>query len=286
MLRFYMDMFTRMNGKLRVSPRRLILSLLCCSAVVGCVTEVDSPFGEPDHEAATKASVKAGIEYIKIARYERAHHHLSKAVEYSPRSTEVHNALAILYKKTGDIELEEEHYKKAIRYDRESSTARNNYGAFLFRETRYKEALKHLEKAASDPSYDKRDLAYLNIGRCATKLQDYELAIDSFKKAVRLNKNLPRPYLELADIYFDQGNIEDANSVIKKYGAVARHTPRSLWLGIRIARLVDDKNALASYELALRNLYPDSPEFKAYAESVDTVKDLGEASTSEAIEES
>ncbi|MDQ8037071.1 MAG: hypothetical protein REI12_06580, partial [Pedobacter sp.] len=45
-------------------------------------------------------------------------------------------------------------------------------------------------------------------------------------------------------------------------------TPQSLWLGIRLGRqLGDNKDALASYELALRRLYPGSPEYKLYQDS-------------------
>jgi len=42
---------------------------------------------------------------------------------------------------------------------------------------------------------------------------------------------------------------------------------QSLWLGIRIERRMGDQNALASYELALKRLYPDSEEYKAWAAS-------------------
>ena len=42
---------------------------------------------------------------------------------------------------------------------------------------------------------------------------------------------------------------------------------RGLWLGIRLERIYGDTDALASYELALKHLYPDSPEYKAYLQS-------------------
>ncbi|HBF06601.1 MAG TPA: type IV pilus biogenesis/stability protein PilW, partial [Gammaproteobacteria bacterium] len=54
---------------------------------------------------------------------------------------------------------------------------------------------------------------------------------------------------------------------LREYSSIARHTPRSLWLGIQIERVNGDADAMASYVLALRNLYPKSPEYRRYMET-------------------
>ena len=43
-------------------------------------------------------------------------------------------------------------------------------------------------------------------------------------------------------------------------------SPRGLLLGLEIADQTGDQDALGSYELALRNLYPDSAEHRAWME--------------------
>jgi len=61
---------------------------------------------------------------------------------------------------------------------------------------------------------------------------------------------------------------QDVTSAERYYGvyrtAVRRQPPRGLILGIEIARATGDKNGASSYELALRNMYPDSPEYRAW----------------------
>ncbi|MNO62743.1 hypothetical protein D3C76_534240 [compost metagenome] len=39
---------------------------------------------------------------------------------------------------------------------------------------------------------------------------------------------------------------------------------RSLLLGIRLAKVFDDRDTAASYGLQLKRLYPASPEYQAY----------------------
>lgn len=56
-------------------------------------------------------------------------------------------------------------------------------------------------------------------------------------------------------------------SPIDRYEKMAPSSARQLWLGIRLQRILGDKNKQASYELALRNLFPGSPEYKAYKAS-------------------
>ena len=64
----------------------------------------------------------------------------------------------------------------------------------------------------------------------------------------------------MAQIEFDKKNYTGTMAYIRRYGQATRHTPRSLWLGIRAERILGDKNAIASYSLLLRNNFPDSEE--------------------------
>ena len=51
-----------------------------------------------------------------------------------------------------------------------------------------------------------------------------------------------------------------ARAYLQRFLEVSKHTAASLWMGIRIERQLGDKDAIASYKLALRNNFPDSNE--------------------------
>jgi type IV pilus assembly protein PilF len=61
-------------------------------------------------------------------------------------------------------------------------------------------------------------------------------------------------------ISYDVARYLPARAYLQRYLEIGRHTPQSLWLGIRIERELGDKDALASYTLQLENGFPDSTE--------------------------
>lgn len=245
----------------------LLLALFLVTAS-GCVTDNSgSKAKKQNRDRFIETSVSAAIQYMREGETDDAFRHLNRALEADKKDSSVHNALALLYRMTGDTKLEERHFKLAIRYNPDSSQARNNYATFLYREGRFKDALKQLKKASKDPSYSQRELALVNMGLCYLKLDKPERAIKAFERAIQLKDELPKAHYELAMLHNAEGRLQKANEHLEGFGRYARHTPKSLWLGIRLQRVLGDKDALASYELALRNLYPDSPEYRLYTES-------------------
>jgi len=234
----------------------------------GCVTTETSSLFKKDSNKMLSISIKAGIEYMKVGDTVSAHRHLGNALEIDSNSPDAHSALALLYQYEGDYGLAENHFKIALKKDETNAKVLNNYGRFLFSQGRYAEAIQQLELAALDTMYSNRALVYDNIGRCALQLKDLERAQTAFKKSLRLNSVSPRPYLDLAQINFKKKNYRAASSYLNQYNQLSRGSAQSLWLGIRLERIQGDQNALASYELALKNLFPASPEYKRYEESL------------------
>jgi type IV pilus assembly protein PilF len=256
---------------LRRSPIQFfyVFSFCLCFLFSGCVTESNSDLmKKKDKERYIQNSVAAALAYLQTNDTKNAFRHLNNAMEADPKSSEAHNAMALLYRSMQDRENEEKHFKLAIRYNPQMSKARNNYAVYLFQHERYKDALFQLDKATKDPAYDSRGLAFENMGRCYLGLKDIAQAEQSFKEALRVDSQLPRPYLELAQLNFTRGDLKQANQYLQQFGNLGRHTARSLWLGIQIERVLGHKDALASYEVALRNLFADSAEYKAYKNSL------------------
>ena len=83
-----------------------------------------------------------------------------------------------------------------------------------------------------------------------------------------LNSAQGQATFELAEIYFDRGAFDIARQYYDAYRNAVRQGPRSLWLGIRLGRVYADEDAVASYSMQLRNLYPGTREFELYQESL------------------
>ncbi|MFZ5724178.1 MAG: type IV pilus biogenesis/stability protein PilW [Pseudomonadota bacterium] len=213
---------------------------------------------------AIETRVQAGIEALKANDPERARRHISRALEIDRSSPQANNAMALLYFYEGDERREEEYFRRAIRADGDFSQARNNYAGLLYRQKRYQDAIEQLEKAANDPGYDQRALAFLNLGRCYAQLGQFERAASALQRSLRLDSQQVDALLEMADILLAQKNYREADSYMAAFQSRTRNTPRSLWIGIRIAAGLGDSDKQASNEFQLAKMFRESPEYAAW----------------------
>lgn len=231
----------------------------------GCISTTTGGFTEKaDPDKALEQRVALARKYIGEGNWDNAKRNLRAANEIDPRNPEVHEAFALVYQSTGEYELAEEHFETAIKLDKDFSRARNNFAAFLYAQGRYAEAEKQLEYVVRDTLYEARPRAFLNLGLCRLRLFDSEGAEEAFRRALAMDRTNSIALLELAHLRFEADDQLSANQYYDLYRTVVRQqSARGLWLGVRLARKSGDLNAEGSYALALRNLYPDSPEYQA-----------------------
>lgn len=237
-------------------------------ATGGCVTETTGPERKANPEKSLQAHVDLGLGYLSRGDLTRAKEKLDRAMEIDGNSAIVHNAFGILYQVDGDSETAERHFQRAIRIDPRFALARNNYGAFLYDQGRYGEAIEQLQAAARDPFYRSRAQVYENLGICYLKIGDAAAARDSFTRAIGINAEQPRSLLELAELAFRQPDYVTARKWYQRFEQISEQSARSLWLGIRIARIFGSRNDEASYALMLKNIFPTSDEYRQYQDSV------------------
>ncbi len=245
-----------------------LLMVVALYSLAGCVTTESGGLPKPDSdENRVKAHLDLARGYLEQRDVTSARRPLEAALDIDPTNAEANVLLAMVYQTQGENELAESSFKRAIRYAPEDSMARNNYGTFLYSQGRLEDARKQLELAIRDPSYVARPQAYENLGLTELKLGLTDAAEQSFQHALMLNSKQARSMLELADLYFEKGVYPTSKQYFDGFSRESRHNARSLWLGIRLGRVFDDKNAVASYALALKNLYPGSDEFRMYEAS-------------------
>ena len=245
---------------------RILVTLAVTLVLSACITTTDSVFTEKaDPAKALERRVELARKYIGEGNWDDAKRNLKLAYEMDPNNAEVHEAFALVYQSTGEFELAEQSYKTAIRLDTNFSRARNNYATFLYSQQRYDEAASQLEYVVQDSLYKARPRAFVNLGLCRLQLFDSQGAEEAFRRALTMDRTNAIALLELAQLRFDAGDFRSAQSYYDTYRTVVRQqSARGLWLGIRIARENDDRDAEGSYALALANLYPKSVEYDAY----------------------
>jgi len=249
-----------------MSCRTILPAVLLVLAGCAQTTPGELRPGVPTNEAAL-ANLNLGIEYIRRGEYERALERLEKARLADPGYPLTYNTYGVLYERLGDFKRAEQHFKKALQLDANNSATLNNYGRFLCRRQRPAEAERTFMRSAENPLYETPEIPITNAGTCALGNGNTADAEKHFRRALELNPRIPAALLQMSDLSFRQGKPLPARGYLQRYLEVARHTPQTLWLGIRIEEQLGDKNAVSSYALLLRNSFPDSEEAKLLRES-------------------
>jgi type IV pilus assembly protein PilF len=245
--------------------------VLGCLVLSACITTTTGGFTEDaSPEKALDTRVALARQYIGEGNWEGAKRNLQLAENIDPNNPEVFEAFALVYQSTGEYELAEENFKKAITgKNKNISRARNNYAAFLYSQERYKDALKQLEYVVKDTLYPGRPNAFVNLGLCRLKLFDTQGAEEAFVRALAMDRTNEIALLELAQIRLEAQDYATAAKYYGIYRTVARQqSAAGLWLGIRLAQAQGDRDSEASYAMSLGSRFPQSAEYQAYKRTV------------------
>ena len=115
---------------------------------------------------------------------------------------------------------------------------------------------------ADNPLYPVPEVTIINAGTCTLRTNKRDLAKTYFKRTLSINPRVSVALIQSAQITYDNKNYLNSKGFLQRYLDVSNHIPTSLALGIKIEMALGDKNAVSSYELMLRNNFPDSVEAK------------------------
>ena len=234
------------------------------SLLSGCVTTTNqAAINKP---AALDKRIQLGMKYLSIDKRDNARYQFSKAMEIDKKSAEAWHGVALVHQANGETEPAQEAFDKALRYAKggEDSGVFVSYGKFLLAQKKTTKACDYFEKAALDYDFSRRPEALYLAGQCAEQTGNTARIKPAYEHALNLRKDYAPVVIELADIYFTEGEYSKSKQLLDSYMKLVTPTARSLWLGIRIERIFGNKDKEASYALALKNRHPYSKEYLEY----------------------
>ena len=234
----------------------VLLLAACANPAQKAQVKVDS--SESRNRAVVHTQLGAG--YLERAQLGVALQELNAAVAADPQYSQAYNVLGLVYMQLRENPRAEESFRRALQTDGNNSDAHNNYGWFLCQQDRVDESIPHFLAALRDPLYTTPERSYLNAGLCSLKKNDIAGAEDFFQKALKISANQPQVYLSLGQINFNRERLVDSKFNLEKYMQLSEPSAESLWLGVRLARKLQDRGAELSYGQQLRRKYPDSRE--------------------------
>ena len=240
----------------------MIAGLVLLAGCAGQTGSTGSPGFDQGLRDRAKAHTELGAGYFRQGQMEIALAEFNDAVNADPSYSFAYNGLGLVYANLREDSKAEANFKRAIELEPNNSESHNNYGTFLCARNRVDESMTQFMEAVKNPLYITPGAAYLNAGICSLKKQDVKNAELYFRNALQVQPDLHAAAYQLALIAFNRGDHLLARGYL--LNAMAENPrPEMLWLGIRVERVLGDKDAEASYSLLLKNKYPDSEQTKA-----------------------
>ena len=246
---------------MKMSFVKVGLAVMACVLLSACETLKGSSDerGESKLSARARAHTELGAAYFQQNKLEIALDEFKYAAQIDPDYAQAYNGLGLVYAALGEDAKADGNFKKAIQVEPRNSESHNNYGSFLCARKRYDESITHFLEAVKNPLYATPNLAYANAGICSIRKNDTKNAEIYLSKALQIEPLTYSAATQLADIQLKRGDSTTAQKTLQN-ALLASPGPDTLWLGIKIARALNDKNSEASYALQLRQQYPNSEQ--------------------------
>jgi tetratricopeptide (TPR) repeat protein len=194
--------------------------------------------------------------YIQKGDLKTGTKYLIEAAKLDPENPDIQYELAIAYKELRVYDRSLVHFKKTLALKPEFSAAWNNLGTLYLLMEQWDSAIDSFRKALRDITYKRAYFAYNNMGLAYYNKGDYQEAIDSFQQAIGLLPSYSVCYGNLGLAYEAVNNWEGA---VGAYQKAIYHDPEYATAHFFLGRLYIRLNRYDEASEALRKTVEIDP---------------------------
>jgi type IV pilus assembly protein PilF len=173
-----------------------------------------------------------------------------------------YSMFGLVYAELKENQLAQTNFERALRLAPTDPDINHNYGSFLCQSGRENEAIKYFMQAVRNPLYPAPWRSYSAAGTCSMRKGNLKEAEDYFQRALQMEPNELGSLLQLGQIRYRQGGLEEARKLVGRFNKLVDPTPESLWLALRIERKLGERLAEASFANQLRRRFSSSREYQ------------------------
>jgi len=210
--------------------------------------------GSQKQNNAAAYNIQLGLAYLKQGDRPRAKYKLLTAIDLAPNSAEANAAMAYFLEMTGELKEARNFYKKALSLAPGNGAQLNNFGSYLCRQNKYKEAESYFLSAAKDVRYLHTAQVYENAGLCAAAIPDLPKAEHYFTKALEQDPLRKQALYELVKMKIKQNQAGKALAYMEQYSKLTLNEPALLKLAIDASHRLGRTRSEEAYKSDLYNL--------------------------------
>ena len=240
------------------------------TSVGGAYQGVDPSTRITDKAELARVRPALAAQYISERKLDDAQKQLEAAFKAEPRYAPAYDMMGNLLSAEGsqiNLQKADEYYRRAISIDPEFTQARNNYGVYLSRMNRHKEAIEQFKIAGSKLGYDGRASSLENLGLTYLKVGDEKSAEEAFNRALDIDSGTVVARMELIDILINQKRTLQAKEYYDGLKSLWQMydepmPARLMYQGIRLSVLQNNPTERQRLSTLLLSQYPLSDEAK------------------------
>ena len=256
-----------------------LMALLLVGAVIaGCATNPDgsstkstadlvTDSDEPENRKRARLRLELAVGYFEQGQTTVALDELKQALATDPTFPDAYNLRGLVYMRLNEIPLAEESFKRALVLAPRDANVMHNYGWLLCQQERFPQSQAVFAQAIATPLYGGRAKSLMAQGLCLVRaglLPEGEL---SLQRSYELEPGNPITGYNLANLLFKRGEISRSQFYIRRINNSELANAESLWLGIKIERRMENRDAMQQLGAQLKKRFAQARETLSYERS-------------------
>lgn len=248
----------------------LALGLLACAAPAS-PTALDtlSPKAWTDTQERAQRRLVLALAYFEQGQNEVALQEVRAALKIDPSHAPAYNLLGLLHQTNQAPALAEQSFAASIYWAKQQgqgadlADAQHNLGWLLCEQGAYARAQAEFEHALQQPLYRQQAKTHLTSGLCHSRAGQADAARAHWQQALAFDPANPVVRYQWALMEW-QSRPEVADNLLAPLHAQQLGNAESLWLGVRVARALDKRDAMQQLGQQLQQRYPHSVQTQAW----------------------
>jgi len=271
------------TGWLQVQQWVVGVGLAACglaglAGLSGCASSTESGPGgargdivtqsdEPDIRKRARIRLELAVGYFEQGQTTIALDELKQSISADPNFAEAYNLRGLIYMRLNDPRLAEDSFRRALVITPRDPNVLHNYGWLLCQQGRYAESQQFLSQAIANPLYGGRAKSWMAQGLCQVRAGQAAEGELSLQRAYELDAGNPVIGYNLANLLYQRGEFVRAQFYVRRLNNSELANAESLWLGIKVERRMENREAMQQLASQLRKRFAQSRELAAFERS-------------------
>jgi type IV pilus assembly protein PilF len=254
-------------------PLRAWAALALLAMLAGCVTssgvsnipaELQTSSDETDLRKRARTRLLLASSYYENDQAAVALDETKKALQVDPSFSDAYNLGGLIYMRLGESALAQSHFERAIALNPRDANAMHNLGWLQCQQGQYAAAVQSFQRAMAVPSYPDRAKTLMTQGICEARSGDLPKAEATLMRSYELDAGNPVTGYNLSHLLYQRGDYTRAQFYIRRLNNSELANAESLWLGIKVERKLNNRQAMEQLASQLRRRFSQSRELTAY----------------------